>query len=295
MTPPATAGKKKNKSKRLEKKNKAKGPRMADTADRHALYGDSVQAPEAEIDFIDETFEQTRGRKAVLIREDFCGTANTATEWVLRRPENRAIGVDLDTEVIEWGRQNNIPKIPADRQNNLSLLTEDVLTVQTEPVDALLAMNFSYWLFKDRKTLRGYFEKVRDALKDDGIFFLDAYGGWEAHQEIEEERECEGFDYVWEQVRFDPISNEMDCAIHFVFPDGSEMKNAFTYSWRLWSLPEIRELLQEAGFRKVRFFWEGADEDEEADDGTFEGNGEFTEVVTAESDPGWICYIVAEK
>jgi len=294
MTPPATAGKK-HKSKRKEKKAQARGPRMADKVDRHRLYGDAVQCPEAEIDFIDETFESTRGRQATIIREDFCGTANTSTEWVKRRPGNRAIGVDLDPEVIEWGLANNAPEIPEERRGDMTLLTEDVLKVQTEPVDAVLAMNFSYWLFRDRDTMVSYFRRVRDALVDDGIFFLDAYGGWEAHQTVEEERECEGFDYVWEQVRFDPISNAMDCAIHFIFPDGSKMTNAFTYSWRLWSLPEIRELLEEAGFSKVRFFWEGADEDDEDEDGTFAGNGEFEEVTEAESDPGWICYIVAEK
>jgi hypothetical protein len=66
------------------------------------------------------------------------------------------------------------------------------------------------------------------------------------------------------------------------------MKKAFSYEWRLWTLPEIRELLLEAGFSKATVYWEGEDEDGE-------GNGEFTPEAEGEPDPAWIVYIVAEK
>ncbi|TVQ30301.1 MAG: class I SAM-dependent methyltransferase [Phycisphaeraceae bacterium] len=261
---------------------------MAERADRHKLYQEAVQNVEEEIDFVDERFEAMRGRKAESLREDFCGTANTACEWVRRRTTNRAIGVDLDNDVLQWGRENNIGKLDEEAKSRVNLLNEDVLTVRTEPVDVLLAMNFSYWLFQERTTLLNYFKSVRAALKDDGVFFCDAYGGWDAHRTITEARDCERFEYVWDQDEFDPITHRMKCFIHFKFPDGSKMKKAFSYEWRLWSLPELRELLAEAGFSKVTIYWEGADEDGD-------GNGEFEPVTEAESDPGWICYLVAEK
>ena len=62
----------------------------------------------------------------------------------------------------------------------------------------------------------------------------------------------------------------MLCHIHFSFPDGSKIKKAFTYDWRLWTLPEIRELLLEAGFQRATVYWEGTNEETE------EGDGEFT-------------------
>lgn len=80
----------------------------------------------------------------------------------------------------------------------------------------------------------------------------------------------------------------MDCAIHFHFPDGTRMRNAFRYTWRLWTLPEIRELLTEAGFRNVTVYWEG-------DDNKGSGNGVFTPSEQGEACPAFICYISGEK
>jgi len=264
-------------------------PTMAEKADRHALYQVAVQDVVAEIDFVDEQFRKARGRDGLLLREDFCGTANTSCEWVRRRKTNRAIGVDIDPAVLQWGRENNLPRLKPAERERVTLVQDDVLKAATEPVDILLAMNFSYWLFDKREQMLRYFERCRENLKADGIMFLDSYGGWDAHREIREPRDCEKFDYVWDQAAFDPISGRMTCYIHFKFPDGSKLKRAFEYHWRLWSLPELHELLLEAGFRRVRFFWEGADDD------TGDGNGEFEEVTSAESDPGWICYIMAER
>ena len=85
--------------------------RQAGRADRHYLYQESVQDTEAEIDFVQETWAQLRGRPAELLREDFCGTANTACEWVRRDPQHYSIGVDLDAEVLEWGRLNNLEQL----------------------------------------------------------------------------------------------------------------------------------------------------------------------------------------
>ena len=80
---------------------------IAANADCHHLYQEAVQDPEAEIDFVEETWAALRDRPAELLREDFCGTAHTACEWVRRDAMHWAVGVDLDADVLEWGRLNN--------------------------------------------------------------------------------------------------------------------------------------------------------------------------------------------
>jgi cyclopropane fatty-acyl-phospholipid synthase-like methyltransferase len=281
---------KKNKSGKKDKKH-ARGTPAAEKADRHVLYQKSVQCVEAEIDFVDETFKALRGRHAIRLREDFCGTANTSCEFIRRRTDNQAIGVDLDAPTLQWGREHNIAKLRPHQQERIVLLEQNVLDVNTEPVDCVLAMNFSYFILQKRDELRTYFKRVREQLADDGILFLDCYGGSESFKECEEEREIDDhFSYVWDQHRYNPISGEMDCFIHFHFADGSKMERAFSYTWRMWTLPEIREILAEAGFRKSIVYWEGTDEDDPE-----EGNGVFEPTEEGTADDAWICYIVAEK
>jgi SAM-dependent methyltransferase len=263
---------------------------MAAAADRHRCYEASVQAVDAEIDFVDATFKDLRGRKAKTIREDFCGTANSSCEWVRRRPTNRAIGVDFDGPTLQWARDHSLSHLKAAARNRIRLVRADVTTVKTDPVDAVLAMNFSYYTFKTRDMMRSYFANVRKALSPDGLFFLDCYGGSDAFREMTEKRKItKDLTYVWDQIRFAPITGEIDCAIHFHFRDGSKMVRAFEYSWRMWTLPEIRELLAEAGFRRSTVYWEGTEED------TGEGDGEFTPNDLGEADLAWIAYIVAER
>ncbi|MBL3600291.1 MAG: class I SAM-dependent methyltransferase [gamma proteobacterium endosymbiont of Lamellibrachia anaximandri] len=278
-------------AKKLNKKSKKRST-MAESADRHHLYELSVQCAESEIDFVDDAYKRLRGQRAKLLREDFCGTANVCSEWVSRRKTNRAIGVDLDKEVLDWGKAHQIGQLKASRAKRIELILDNVLTVQTEAPDIISAMNFSYWLFKERDQLQGYFKQVHKQLAEGGILFMDAYGGYDSFRDIVEEREIEdgdsSFTYIWEQEKYDPISGTLICHIHFDFPDDSRLEKAFSYNWRLWTLPEIRELLDDAGFSKVTFYWQGFDEEGEAD-------GIFEPVEEGEADAGWIAYITAEK
>jgi len=266
---------------------------MSAQADRHVLYQYAVQDVEAEIDFVEQTWSELRQRPAIFLREDFCGTANTACEWVMRDDSHQAAGVDLDREVLNWGRLNKLAHLSEDQLERIELLNEDVLQTRPGLADIILAMNFSYYLFQTRDGMREYFINVLDGLVSDGILFLDAYGGYEAPMVLTEPRECQDqdgneFTYIWDQATFNPINSSMDCYIHFEFPDHSRMEKAFSYQWRLWTLPEIRGLLYEAGFSQVDIYWEGTDEEKN------EGNGIYTPSEIGDADPGWVCYIVAQ-
>jgi len=261
-------------------------PKQADTADRHFLYEQSVQGVEHEAEFLARTYQEIRGGDARLLREDFCGTAVAACEWVKVDASHQAVCIDLDADVLGYARDQHVAGLDADAQQRITLINGDVLTEQTEPADILVAFNFSYFTFRTRQRLREYFQAAHRALRNDGLFFLDIYGGSDAYQEMEEETEHEGFSYVWDQASYDPVTGDYLCHIHFRFPDGSEMSNAFTYEWRLWSVPEVRELLAEAGFSASTVYWEGTDEDGE-------GDGVFTPVERGEADEAFVSYIIA--
>lgn len=271
------------------RKRKTSTPTLAELADPHELYQESVQGVEFELDFVAATFEAIRGRAPRRIREDFCGTAQSAVEWVTRGDDHEAVGVDVDPEVLTWGWENNIAPLTPGQKERIDLLPEDVMTVSAGTFDVVQAFNFSYWFFQERHEMKRYFEAVHAALADDGVLFLDAFGGYEAFSCQSEETDMGGFTYVWEQAAFNPLNCEMVCFIHFRFPDGSELPQAFSYNWRLWGAKELRELLAEVGFSRTRLYVQAFDDE------TDEPIDRFDETEEIPDYASWIGYLVAEK
>lgn len=270
------------------KKRTKRAWRTAANSDRHELYELAVQGTQSDCAFIDRVYQQLRRRKPTTLREDFCGTGLMAREWVGWRKENRAVGVDLDPAVLRRGRAK-IAELPAQQRSRIELLKGDVNKLVTQPADVVLALNFSYFLFKQRNRLLEYFRMARTHVKPDGLFIIDAYGGSGSWAVGEEERSLDGFTYVWDQAKVSPITHDVTNHIHFRFPDGSEMRRAFTYEWRLWTLPELTELLVEAGFVHPVVYWEGTHRK------SGEGNGVFKPSRHGEACEGWIVYIVAQN
>lgn len=260
---------------------------MAAKAERHDLYERSVQDPPTEVELVARTFKRIRKRNALTIREDFCGTAVFSLAWADSHPERQAWGIDLDQPTLDWGYEHRISRAEPEVAKRVNLLCENVLAGKGPKTDITVAFNFSYWLFETRELLRAYFKTARKGLKKDGLFFLDCFGGTEVPMADDNRRRENGFVYRWEQEFFDALTHHFKCAIHFEFPDGSSIERAFQYEWRFWTLPEIRELLLEAGFSRVRILWERTDEDGE-------GTGAYYEPKNADNEGLWWAYIIAE-
>ena len=260
---------------------------MVNRTDKYKLYELSVQSADEDVDFIDDTFWALKKRRASSLREDFCGTANNSCAWVRKRSGNHALAVDHDSLVLDWGHKQHVTKLTGDQVRRIRLMNKDVLRITPETMDIVVALNFSYWVFRDRRTMVRYFRRVHAALATDGIFFLDAFGGYEAMREMRERTRHKNFTYIWDQASYDPVTGDYLCKIHYQLSDGSMLREAFVYHWRLWTLPELIEMLTEAGFR-VTVYWEGT-----APDGS--GNGIFTPASRGEADACWIAYLAAEK
>lgn len=293
----------KRKDKRTARKDDKKAkhvqqqtPTKADLADRHALYERAVQVPEADVEFFEKVYRGNFKRAPQVMREDFCGTFALSCEWIAaggngKRNHRRAIGVDLDAPTLAWGQEHNLVKLPAKARERVTLIQDDVRVVQGDKADIIAAQNFSYFIFKTRDELRGYLRAAYENLADEGVMILDIFGGhlvlkWDHGPE---ERKLKGFTYLWDQRRFNPVTNEVLYHIHFQFKDGSELRKAFTYDWRLWSIPEVRELLAEVGFARSDVYWEGTDEE------AGEGNGVYKRTKEPDNDPAWVAYIAAIK
>ena len=273
---------------------KAARPTLAQRADKHALYQTSVQSPGVDIEFFEAEFEKYRGRKPLRLREDFCGTALLSTEWCKTDPKRTALGVDLDAATLEWGRAHNLEPAGADVVRRVKLAQADVRETRFAKVDLTLAMNFSYCVFQTRDELQAYFTAAHAGLIRDGVLALEVYGGTESMSAMDEERPVRGgATYIWEQEKFSPIDHHTVCHISWRFRDDSVIERAFTYDWRLWTLPELRELLVAAGFKAVKFYFERVDGDE--DDEYLTGTGDFIEQTEIDNQEAWLAYVIALK
>jgi SAM-dependent methyltransferase len=277
------------------KKNRKKQQKKL-LRDKHVLYTAAVQSVEADLDFFERVYKKKHGERFRWLKEDFCGTAALAYEWIKRRDQNHAIGVDLDRPTLDWGRRQYLSLLD-DEIDRIRLIEDDVRSVTDPKVDVVAALNFSYFVFKTREALAGYFEAARRSLRPGGIFFVDTLGGTEAMEEMTENRRipaCKlpngkkvpAFTYTWEQASFNPVDHDFQCRIHFKLPGGRRMRRAFTYDWRLWMLPEVQELMLEAGFAKTEVYVEGWDDEADDTDGIFRRRARF------ENQSAWVAYIV---
>ena len=70
----------------------------------------------------------------------------------------------------------------------------------------------------------------------------------------EQTEERDGFTYFFEQEGFDPVTHEALFHVHFQRNGESKRRRVFTYDWRIWTVPELRDALLEAGFASVRTY-----------------------------------------
>ncbi len=256
---------------------------------KYSLYLQSVQSPETDALFLQKIYKKLNHKTPQILREDFCGTFALSCEWVKLNPFHFGIGIDLDPEPILYGNQMHRTELSLNQNDRLYIMQKNVLSSQLPSADIIAALNFSYFIFKTRKTMKQYFSCVNQALNKSGLFVLDCFGGSACLEPNEEQTKHSKFTYFWDQKSYDSITQEAKFSIHFKLKNQSKkMKDAFTYDWRLWSLPELRDLLIDSGFKKTWVYWEGTTK-------KGEGNGKYKQLKsTREICESWVAYIVAQ-
>ncbi len=258
--------------------------------DKYKHYENSVQTPEEHVRIFDRMFLDLRGRRALSLREDFCGTFLISCEWVKSLPERTALGIDLDPEPLDYGLHNGFRKLSPSERKRVKLLREDVSIPKKQKSDLIGAGNFSFYIFKTRDQLKRYFKAALESLTKDGIFVLEMAGGPGFTVKAREQRTYTvsglgRFVYYWDQKSFDPISQHGMYAIHFKDRHGRMHRDCFTYDWRVWNIPEIREVMIDAGFKETIVYWEDPGPDGE-------GTDEYVRTEVGDNAHAWIAFVV---
>ena len=222
--------------------------------DRFDLYELCTQTPERDVALL----RAIHGGTARVLGEDFAGTGALAHAWARTVRGGRSIAVDRDPEPLRRrGAAARVTKLVA-----------DVRRVAAR-VDLLAALNFSVCEWHARRDLVAYLRHARRRLARGGCFVADLYGG-EGAFEVGRQRERhrgprgERVLYEFEQRAADALTGRVVDALHFEVAAGgaaakrrggvTKLRDAFVYDWRLWSIPELRDALRDAGFVKSEVY-----------------------------------------
>ncbi|MGE3108564.1 MAG: hypothetical protein AB7G11_18025 [Phycisphaerales bacterium] len=233
--------------------------------DKYDLYELCAQAPARDARFL----RALHGGRPRILGEDFSGGGAIAKEWVRLFPGARGVAVDRDPE----------PLARLTGARGITVVRDDVRRA-TNNVDLIADLNFSICEIHSRRDLVAYLKHARSRLRSSratgrGVFVCDIYGGSDAYYtgvitERKKGPSGERVVYEWEQRHADPLTGRVVNAMHFrVTPAepakrarrsrGSARKpysirDAFVYDWRLWSVPELREAMLDAGFAKTEVY-----------------------------------------
>jgi hypothetical protein len=197
------------------------------------------------------------GGGPLVLGEDFCGTAAISRAWAGLSPRHSAVAVDHDPGPL--ARARGFPRVRARRA--------DVREVG-DPADVIAVLNFSICELHARRDLVRYLRHARSRLNRGGVLIVDIYGGGDAFSTgriAQSVRLPDGgrVRYEWEQRHADPLTGRVVNAMHFVAPAGGgkkrRLEDAFVYDWRLWSVPELREAMAEAGYGATEVYPRVAD------------------------------------
>ena len=257
--------------------------------DRFLTYEKSVQSPDVEMEMVEEFYRKVRsGKRPLRLREDFCGTFANSRAWVKMGPNYRAWCFDLDPAPLKWGLKRSEKMLTLDERARIFPAKKNVLTGKSPQVDLILGLNFSYFIFRQRKVLLDYFKRCLRRLDRSGVLVLDCFGGSDALKTKNYRNKRSKWWYHWDHRFYNPINHHCKYQIHFEEFDGPFRRAVFKYEWRHWMLPELRDLLEEAGFKKTVVMWEG-------DDGKGRGDGKFRPKEVGDACVSWVAYICALK
>lgn len=262
--------------------------------DKYLFYENSVQTPTEHVYIFDKMFREIRNEVPRTLREDFCGTFLISCEWAKSDPKRTALGLDLDSEPTQYGMKHGYKKLNADQKKRVKIRNQDVcIPSKGKGFDVIGACNFSFNIFHSRALMKKYFKAALQSLNKDGIFVLELAGGpgfirTQKEQKTYTVRGLGKYTYYWDQKSFDPITHHGLYAIHFKDRYGTLHRDCFIYDWRVWTIPELKKMMHESGFKDVAVYWEESNKDGQ-------GNGEFKRMAKGDNAYSWIAFVVGIK
>lgn len=211
-------------------------------------------------------------REPLKLAEDFCGSGATSVAWIKAGLEmqlkRQAVACDLDAAAIV--RLKRTAKAAgAGVAGAIKAVQRDVVLGRpgmdraTAAADVVFVGNFSIGYIHQRPLLVKYLKRCRTRLNKGGVVVVDTYGGATSYTPGALKRKFKLADgrtihYTWQQLAANPLTAMVENRLHFRVEYKGEIvqdvPDAFIYHWRLWSVPELREAMAEAGLRRIEVY-----------------------------------------
>jgi len=232
---------------------------------KYDLYQKSVQNVKIEVEFFRKCFRMIYNKVATSFREDFCGTGLLSCEWVKNNVMNSAVGLDIDPEALAWGIENNVNNLNSG-SNRIQLINHNVLDPynEKEKFEIICSLNYSHFLLTKRKEILTYFNNVYKSLDSKGIFILDFYGGSHIYEDHKYQQEKSQHFYQFSGKQMNILNNQSKCSLNFKI-NKNKFTPHFTFNFRIYSILEMRDTLEEVGFKKFKLHIKEINEEDEDD------------------------------
>lgn len=267
---------------------------------RQRLYEQTVQMGNKIIDFMRKEYKSKFDQYPTTFREDFCSSGIYCEKWVKSSYNTYAIGIDIDQKALDYGVKYNIydnkrmklinhnvldPYLPSsievnknekqeekEKESNHHNENEDDNEDEDEykevdinklsTFNIICSMNYSHFLLTKRKDLLKYFQNVYESLDKTSMFFIDFYGGPHIYSSSEHSSNKQD-NYYCLSSKMNIMNNNQ--TIDLKFKQNKKYNSLFHYTFRVYSLIELKEAMEEVGFKKFKVFIKLFNEDEEDD------------------------------
>ncbi|KXZ40268.1 Ubiquinone/menaquinone biosynthesis C-methylase UbiE [Alkalithermobacter thermoalcaliphilus JW-YL-7 = DSM 7308] len=203
------------------------------------------------VDYIEKIYK-SENLKVNTILELACGTGNLTTR--LAKRGYAIVGIDISEEMLSVAREK------AEKENlDIVFLNQDMtqLDFDVYNIDCVLCGCDGFNYILDKQDLLNIFKKVKNILKDEGLFIFDISSYFKLSTILSNNTFAENRDdlaYIWENY-FDEEDNILQMDLAFFVKEKNYFKRFEEVHYqRAYKNEEIIKLLKKAGFDKIKIY-----------------------------------------
>ena len=210
----------------------------------------TVEVTEGELQFLKKYLNEHKSEKIL----DLCSGIGRHS-IPLAEEGYDVTSIEINKFAVDYARKNS-----NNTKNNLTLIHDDVRKINyQEAFDLALLMQTSFGYFTDEEN-ELFLKQINDSLKENGLLIIDIPNrdGMIKHFSFRDWTSV-GEKYYCISHQFDYLKSRRNTSMKVIDCDNNETRD-FEHSIRMYSLAEMKTILERQGFTLVHYFGDFHDE-----------------------------------